>query len=147
MHAVSRGRALSYALLPLVLIAAFVLAYFTFRTTFQLDKLRQQSVLESTLALANEKADRLDKRIVTEVVQQRSAGVKRTCWERGGGTEANVNVRVHLVIAGTGNVQTASAEGNDPIVSKCIENSVQHWQFPVSSGSTTVDIPFHFLRQ
>jgi two-component system phosphate regulon sensor histidine kinase PhoR len=66
MHTVSRGRALSYALLPAVVVAAFVLAYFTFRTTFQLDKLRQQSVLESTLALANEKADRLDKRIVTE---------------------------------------------------------------------------------
>jgi len=49
-----------------VLVAAFVLAYFTFRTTFQLDKLRQQSVLESTLALANERADRLDKRIITE---------------------------------------------------------------------------------
>jgi len=49
-----------------VLLAAFVLAYFTFRTTFQLDKLRQQSVLESTLALANERADRLDKRIITE---------------------------------------------------------------------------------
>jgi two-component system phosphate regulon sensor histidine kinase PhoR len=53
-------------LLPAVLVAAFVLAYFTFRTTFQLDKLRQQSVLESTLALANERADRLDKRIITE---------------------------------------------------------------------------------
>jgi len=53
-------------LLPAVLLAAFVLAYFTFRTTFQLDKLRQQSVLESTLALANERADRLDKRIITE---------------------------------------------------------------------------------
>jgi two-component system phosphate regulon sensor histidine kinase PhoR len=53
-------------LLPAVLVAAFILAYFTFRTTFQLDKLRQQSVLESTLALANEKADRLDKRIITE---------------------------------------------------------------------------------
>jgi two-component system phosphate regulon sensor histidine kinase PhoR len=66
MHAVSRGRVVSYALLPAVVVAAFVLAYFTFRTTFQLDKLRQQSVLESTLALANEKADRLDKRIVTE---------------------------------------------------------------------------------
>ncbi len=53
-------------LLPAVLVAAFVLAYFTFRTTFQLDKLRQQSVLESTLALANEKADRLDKSLITE---------------------------------------------------------------------------------
>lgn len=61
-----KNRILSYVLLPAVLVAAFVLAYFTFRTTFQLDKLRQQSVLESTLALANEKADRLDKRIITE---------------------------------------------------------------------------------
>jgi len=61
-----RNRSLARVLLPAVLVAAFVLAYFTFRTTFQLDKLRQQSVLESTLALANEKADRLDKRIITE---------------------------------------------------------------------------------
>ncbi len=61
-----RNRWVTWALLPAVLFAAFVLAYFTFRTTFQLDKLRQQSVLESTLALANERADRLDKRIITE---------------------------------------------------------------------------------
>lgn len=84
---------------------------------------------------------------IEKVVQQRSAGVKRTCWERGGGTESNVNVRVHLTIAASGGVQSASAEGNDPIVSKCIENSVRGWSFPPSSGPTTVDIPFHFLRQ
>ena len=66
MESARRNRWLSHVLLPAVLVAAFVLAYFTFRTTFQLDKLRQQSVLESTLALANEKADRLDKRIITE---------------------------------------------------------------------------------
>ena len=89
----------------------------------------------------------LSEEAIQRVVQQRSAGVKRTCWERGGGTESNVNVRVHLTIAATGNVQNASADGNDPIVSKCIENSVRNWQFPVSSGPTTVDIPFHFLRQ
>ncbi len=84
---------------------------------------------------------------IEKVVQQRSAGVKRTCWERGGGTESNVNVRVHLTIAASGGVQNASAEGNDPIVSKCIENAVRGWSFPPSSGPTTVDIPFHFLRQ
>ncbi len=89
----------------------------------------------------------LSEEAIQRTVQQRSAGVKRTCWERGGGTESNVNVKVHLVIAATGNVQSSSAEGNDPIVSKCIENSVKNWSFPVSSGSTTVDIPFHFLRQ
>jgi predicted Zn finger-like uncharacterized protein len=89
----------------------------------------------------------LSEEAIQRVVQQRSAGVKRTCWERGGGTESNVNVRVHLTIAATGNVQNASADGNDPIVSKCIEGSVRNWQFPASSGPTTVDIPFHFLRQ
>jgi predicted Zn finger-like uncharacterized protein len=89
----------------------------------------------------------LDEAAIQRVVQQRSSGVKRTCWERGGGTESNVNVRVHLTIAATGNVQSATAEGNDPIVAKCIETSVQKWQFPVSSGSTTVEIPFHFLKQ
>ncbi len=61
-----RDRLLWMVLLPAVLVAVGVLAYFNFRTTLQLDKLRQQSVLESTLALANEKADRLDKRIITE---------------------------------------------------------------------------------
>ncbi len=89
----------------------------------------------------------LSEEAIQRVVQQRSAGVKRTCWERGGGTESNVNVRVKLSIAATGNVQSANADGNDPIVSKCIENSVRSWQFPVSSGPTTVEIPFHFLRQ
>jgi predicted Zn finger-like uncharacterized protein len=89
----------------------------------------------------------LSEEAIQRVVQQRSAGVKRTCWERGGGTESNVNVRVKLTIAATGNVQSSNADGNDPIVSKCIENSVRQWQFPVSSGPTTVEIPFHFLRQ
>ncbi|HEY1960047.1 MAG TPA: GYF domain-containing protein [Polyangiaceae bacterium] len=89
----------------------------------------------------------LSEEAIQRVVQQRSAGVKRTCWERGGATQSNVNVRVHLTIAATGNVTSASADGNDPIVAKCIENSVHGWTFPVSSGSTTVDIPFHFLRQ
>ncbi len=61
-----RDRLLSLVLLPAVLIAVGVLAYFTFRTTLQLETLRQQSVLESTLGLATEKADRLDKRLITE---------------------------------------------------------------------------------
>jgi two-component system phosphate regulon sensor histidine kinase PhoR len=49
-----------------VVVAVATLAYFTFRTTFQVERLRQQSVLEATLGLANEKADRLDKRIVEQ---------------------------------------------------------------------------------
>jgi len=53
-------------LLPAVLVAVGILAYFTFRTTLQVERLRQQSVLEATLGLASEKADRLDKRIIEQ---------------------------------------------------------------------------------
>jgi len=60
------GRVTSLVFLPLVLVAAGVLAYVTIRTNLQVDKLGQQSMLEATLGLANEKADRLDKHIVEE---------------------------------------------------------------------------------
>lgn len=66
MDASRRERLISFVLLPAVLIAVGVLAYFQFRTMGQVETLRQQSVLEATLALANEKADRLDKRLITE---------------------------------------------------------------------------------
>jgi two-component system phosphate regulon sensor histidine kinase PhoR len=62
----SRDWKASYVLLPAVLVAVATLAYFTFRTTLQVERLRQQSVLEATLGLANEKADRLDKRIIEQ---------------------------------------------------------------------------------
>ncbi len=66
MDKTTRDRLASFVLLPAVLVAVGVLAYFTFRTTFQIERLRQQSVLEATLGLANEKADRLDKQIVEQ---------------------------------------------------------------------------------
>jgi signal transduction histidine kinase len=61
-----RERIASFVLLPAVLVAVGIFAYFTFRTTLQVERLRQQSVLEATLGLANEKADRLDKRIIEQ---------------------------------------------------------------------------------
>jgi two-component system phosphate regulon sensor histidine kinase PhoR len=61
-----RERLGSFVLLPALLAAVGTLAYFTFRTTLQVERLRQQAVLEATLGLANEKADRLDKRIVEQ---------------------------------------------------------------------------------
>jgi signal transduction histidine kinase len=61
-----RERLGSFVLLPAVLVAIGILAYITLRTTLQVERLRQQSVLEATLGLANEKADRLDKRIIEQ---------------------------------------------------------------------------------
>ena len=62
----SRESLARFVLLPAVLVAVGILAYFTFRTTFQVERLRTQSVLEATYGLANEKADRLDKRIIEQ---------------------------------------------------------------------------------
>jgi two-component system, OmpR family, phosphate regulon sensor histidine kinase PhoR len=61
-----RERLASAVLLPAVLAAVGILAYFTYRTTLQVEHLRQQSVFEATLGLANDKADRLDKRIIEQ---------------------------------------------------------------------------------
>jgi len=62
----SRERLLTFWLLPLIVLAVLVLAGVMFRSSFQLEKLREQSVVEATLLLANEKADRLDKRIIEQ---------------------------------------------------------------------------------
>jgi two-component system phosphate regulon sensor histidine kinase PhoR len=61
-----RDRLASFVLLPAVLVAVGTLAWFTFRTTLQVERLRQQSVLEATLALAQEKANRLDRQIIDQ---------------------------------------------------------------------------------
>ncbi len=66
MDKTRQGRLISFILLPAVLVAVGIIAYFTFRTTLQIDTLRQQSVLETTLALANEKAHRLDRQIIDQ---------------------------------------------------------------------------------
>src|SRR6185369_3255737 len=61
-----RERLLTFLLLPAIVIAVLVLSGVMFRSSFQLEKLREQSVVEATLSLANERADRLDKRIIEQ---------------------------------------------------------------------------------
>ena len=64
--ATARERILTFLLLPAIVASVLVLAGVMFRSSFQLEKLREQSVIEATLLLANEKADRLDKRIIEQ---------------------------------------------------------------------------------
>src|SRR5688572_31262700 len=61
-----RERLLTFLLLPAIIVGVFVLAGVMFRSSFTLERLREQSVVEATLLLANEKADRLDKRIIEQ---------------------------------------------------------------------------------
>ncbi|MGC4091960.1 MAG: histidine kinase dimerization/phospho-acceptor domain-containing protein [Polyangiaceae bacterium] len=61
-----RERLFTFLLLPAIVLSVLVLAGVMFRSSFQLERLREQSVVEATLLLANEKADRLDKRIIEQ---------------------------------------------------------------------------------
>ena len=61
-----RERLLTFLLLPVIVVAVLVLAGVMFRSSFQLEKLGEQSVGGTTLLLANEKADRLDKNIIEQ---------------------------------------------------------------------------------
>jgi two-component system phosphate regulon sensor histidine kinase PhoR len=61
-----RERLLTFLLLPTIVVAVLVLMGVMFRSSFQLEKLREQSVVEATLLLANEKADRLDKHVIEQ---------------------------------------------------------------------------------
>jgi two-component system, OmpR family, phosphate regulon sensor histidine kinase PhoR len=61
-----RGIRSRVILLVAVLVAVGIIAFFTVRTTLQLDRLGKQSVLEGSLALATEKARRLDGQLVEQ---------------------------------------------------------------------------------
>jgi predicted Zn finger-like uncharacterized protein len=90
----------------------------------------------------------LDQAGVERVVAGHRAGVKRTCWERGGADQkSSVNVMVTANVAPNGTVAGTSSSGDDPVVAKCIENQVRTWTFPAPGSSTTINIPFKFVRQ
>jgi hypothetical protein len=81
---------------------------------------------------------------IKSVVSQHNLGVRRTCWDRSASTTASVNVTVHIVITGSGQVTQANATGNDPVVGHCLEEEIKRWRWP---GGGEVNVPFHFLRQ
>lgn len=90
----------------------------------------------------------LDQAGVERVVAAHRAGVKRTCWERGGADQkSSVNVTINATVAPNGSVATTSSSGDDPVVAKCIENQVKSWQFSAPGASQQIAIPFKFVRQ
>jgi two-component system phosphate regulon sensor histidine kinase PhoR len=61
-----RERLLYFALVPAIVVAVLVLGGVALRTTVQIEKSRQQTVLDATLTLADERVDRLDKAIIAQ---------------------------------------------------------------------------------
>jgi len=81
------------------------------------------------------------------VLAQHKVGVSRTCWERSSGSTPTANIDVKISVGASGAVQSAQATGNDPVVAHCIESAIRSWQFPPSGGVSTINVPFHFVRQ
>ncbi|MBK8255168.1 MAG: HAMP domain-containing histidine kinase [Polyangiaceae bacterium] len=57
---------LYFALVPAIVAAVFLLGGIALRTTLQIEKARQQSVISATLAVASERVDRLDKLVIEQ---------------------------------------------------------------------------------
>jgi hypothetical protein len=53
---------------------------------------------------------------------------------------------VTATVAPNGQVVGTSSSGDDPAVGKCIENQVRSWSFPAPGQTTTLNLPFHFVR-
>lgn len=62
----SRERVVILPLVGGVVLAVIALSTIMYRSSFQLEELRERSLMEATLTLANDKADRLEKRIIEQ---------------------------------------------------------------------------------
>ncbi len=92
---------------------------------------------------------------IQSTVAKYQTSVKRGCWERAlmsrdKDAPSSARVTVAISVASSGNVTGASSSG-DPRgytgLASCITQRVRGWQFPRSSGSTTVNVPFVFAAQ
>jgi hypothetical protein len=97
----------------------------------------------------------LDSAEVQKVVARYTSSVKRSCWQpaldtRDKDAPTSARVMVTIKVAPTGRVQNVTTSGDPrgyPGLAGCIASRVQGWQFPQSSESTTVNVPFVFAAQ
>jgi serine/threonine protein kinase len=88
-----------------------------------------------------------DQASIERVVNSRKAGVKRVCLERSSSTASTTKVTATLTIAPNGSVQNVATAGDEPVVTKCIEQQLRSWSFPAPGEVKQVQIPFVFVRQ
>jgi predicted Zn finger-like uncharacterized protein len=92
---------------------------------------------------------------IQSTVTTYQSGVKRGCWQpalmsRAKDAPSTARVTVSIGVAPNGSVTSASSSGDPrgyPGLASCITTRVRAWRFPVSGGSTTVNVPFVFAAQ
>jgi hypothetical protein len=104
---------------------------------------------------ANTSGKQLDSSAVQSTVSRYTGSVKRSCWQpaldtRDKNAPTAARVGVTITVTASGQVQNVSTTG-DPRgyrgLANCIGQRVRGWQFPASSGTTTVNVPFVFAAQ
>ncbi|MEB2343304.1 MAG: GYF domain-containing protein [Deltaproteobacteria bacterium] len=104
---------------------------------------------------AGSSGEPLDGAKVQATVSRYTSSVRRSCWQpaldaRDKDAPTSARVSVTIKVAPSGSVQSVSTSG-DPKgyhgLAGCIGSKVRGWQFPPSSGSTTVNVPFVFAAQ
>jgi hypothetical protein len=97
----------------------------------------------------------LDSESVQRTVSRYTSSVKRSCWQpaldtRDKDAPTSARVNVAITVSASGSVQNVETSG-DPRgyrgLATCIGSRVRGWQFPASSGTTTVNVPFVFAAQ
>jgi|GEM_PF-565727 len=97
----------------------------------------------------------LDATALQSTVARYTPSVKRSCWQpaldtRDKDAPGSARVSVAITVGPSGSVQNVTPSG-DPRgyrgLSNCIASRVRGWQFPPSSGTTTVNVPFVFVAQ
>jgi len=97
----------------------------------------------------------LDGTQIQSTVARYTGSVKRACWQpaldtRDKDAPTTARVNVAITVQPSGSVSNAVVNG-DPKgyrgLSQCISSRVRGWQFPPSSDTTTVNVPFVFAAQ
>jgi predicted Zn finger-like uncharacterized protein len=84
---------------------------------------------------------------VRQVMALHQVAIGRVCWDRNPTAKSVVNVNVALTVGPDGSAQNVTATGDEPSVTKCIENDVRGWHFPATGSAQKIAIPFKFVRQ
>lgn len=92
----------------------------------------------------------LGQEAVQRVLRSHTEEIRRACWQGradGDETRSSANIVVNLAVATDGTVSAASSVGDAPLIGKCIEAQTRTWRFPSPGSTTTLSIPFKFVRE
>jgi hypothetical protein len=85
--------------------------------------------------------------VVRRTVSAHSAEIRKACWDARGDSPDTAKVSVVVEVAVDGSVSSAMATGDDPKLARCLETHIKSWTFPPPKQTSTVNIPFNFVRQ